>query len=624
MKTSIRLFAWSAGLVIFLAGCKDEPEPDPANGGGGNAGLSISSVNPGSGVEGTQVVITGAGFSAALSGNEVRFGTVTAVVDSATATRIVTKVPKDAKTGKVTVSVHGKSASSASDFAVSAISMPAFGTGSSVNTSANVTAGGANVASSIAGKGDAVITQHGHVWSKTNSTPTLADSKSELGKVPDGATFPYRYTTELKNLEANTTYRVRAYFTANNATVYGEVFEVKTSPATEIKVTFDTQQQDVSNITGNSFNIRSFLFAPQPTEVSQYGHVWSSANTTPTVADKKTELGKVTVQNTFVTISSAATGLSGTTAYYVRPYAVINNQTFYGAAWKVTTGEQNNNTVVPVKKADFPGNIDSYRTNSFVKDNKLFVMDAKYTQTGYKYHYKFLQYNPVSNTWTDGFELKEGPSVGSSDVTAYYDKKWYHLSNYATLTEYDMETGKTVSKELKAPGYSSPGSSRFTAVGEKVYIVSSKVLWVLDVKAQTLQKLSDVKIARDVEGIAALNGKLYVLGDGTQNFNETRNALLEYTIASNIWTEKAFADAGNALKYKTYRFRFIEAIGSRIYGFNRWGIGEYDPASNTWKKAFVSDQGDEALEGGVAQVIGSKCYIGLYSNAKKYLLEIAP
>ena len=513
MKTSVRLFAWSAGLIIFLAGCKDEPEPNPGSGGGGNAGLSVSSVNPVSGAEGTKVVITGAGFSTTLSSNVVKFGTITATVDSASNTRIVTRVPKDAKTGKVTVDVGGKSASSAGDFAVSAI---------------------------------------------------------------------------------------------------------------EIKVTFDTQQQDVSNITGSSFNIRSFLFAPPNTEVSQFGHVWSSTNTTPTVADKKTELGKVTVQNTFVTISSAATGLSGTTTYYVRPYAVINNQAFYGAAWKVTTGEQNNNSVVPVKKADFPGNIDSYRTNSFVRDNKLFVMDAKYTQTGYKYHYKFFQYSPASNTWTDGFELKEGPSIGSSDVTACYDKKWYHLSNYATLTEYDMETGKIVSKELKAPGYFSPGSSRFTVVDEKVYIVSSKVLWLLDLKAQTIQKLSDVKIARDVEGIAALNGKLYVLGDGSQNFNETRNALLEYNIASNIWTEKAFADAGNALKYKTYRFRFIKAIGSRIYGFNRWGIGEYDPASNTWKKAFISDQGDDALEGGVAQVIGNKGYIGLYSSAKKYLLEIAP
>lgn len=514
MKTNIRHFAWSAGLIIFLAGCKDKPEPTPDNGGGGNAVLSISSVNPGSGAEGTIVVITGAGFSTTLSSNVVKFGTVTAVVDSATTTRIVTKVPKDAKTGKVTVSVDGKSASGGGDFTVA---------------------------------------------------------------------------------------------------------------TTEIKVTFDTQQQDISNVTGNSFNIRSFLFAPQNTEVSQYGHVWTSANTTPTIADKKTELGKVTVQNTFVPVSSVATGLSGTTAYYVRPYAVINNQTFYGAAWKVTTGEQNNNTVVPVKKADFPGNIDSYRTSSFVKDNKLFVIDAKYTQTGYKYNYKFFRYDPAANTWTDGFELKEGPSVSSSDPTACYDKKWYHLSDYATLTEYDLETGKIVSKELKAPGYSSPGSSsRFTVVNEKIYIVSRKVLWVLDIKAQTLQKLSDVKITRDVEAITALNGKLYVLGDGSQNLNETRNALLEYNIASDTWTEKAFADAGNALKYKTYRFRFIKAIGSRIYGFNRWGIGEYDPVTNTWKKAFISNQGDDALEGGVAQVIGNKGYIGLYNNTNKYLLEIVP
>lgn len=353
MKTYFSAILLVIAIMGTISGCKkDDPDPGPVGGNGG-ASLAITNISPSAGAEGTKVVITGAGFSATASKNVVKFGEVVAKVDSVSATRIVTQVPSGAKTGKISVEVNGKSSVGTTDFMVSA-NPPVFGSGQTANTVAGLTPTGGTVSSTISAKGGGTVTQHGHVWSKTNNPPTLADGKSELGKLPDAATFPYKVTTDLKNLEANTTYYVRAYVTSDNVTLYGEVFEVKTVQIAEVKVTFDTQQQDITGLTGSSFTIKSFLFAPANTEISQCGHVWS-LNTSPTIADSKTELGKATAQSTFITLSSTVTGLSGKTKYYVRPYAIVNNQIHYGGTWTVTTPEQFNNTIVPVKKADFQG-----------------------------------------------------------------------------------------------------------------------------------------------------------------------------------------------------------------------------------------------------------------------------
>lgn len=68
-------------------------------------GLSptITSFSPSSGAWGTQVVITGKGFSPIPSNNTVMFGTKYAVVTASTSTSITTTVPSNGITGKISV-----------------------------------------------------------------------------------------------------------------------------------------------------------------------------------------------------------------------------------------------------------------------------------------------------------------------------------------------------------------------------------------------------------------------------------------------------------------------------------------------------------------------------------------
>src|SRR5688572_11178417 len=81
----------------------------------------------------------------------------------------------------------------------------------------NLTYNTATSGGTITGDGGGTITASGICWSKTNNTPTLADSKTV------GTTVSGSFTSMINNLEENTTWYVRAYATNSAGTGYGNV-----------------------------------------------------------------------------------------------------------------------------------------------------------------------------------------------------------------------------------------------------------------------------------------------------------------------------------------------------------------------------------------------------------------
>jgi RHS repeat-associated protein len=81
----------------------------------------ISAFLPAQGSPGTVVTISGLNFDADAAGNVVLFGTLAAVVQTASATQLIVIVPDRAATGRITVATAGGSASSATEFSVGAI-----------------------------------------------------------------------------------------------------------------------------------------------------------------------------------------------------------------------------------------------------------------------------------------------------------------------------------------------------------------------------------------------------------------------------------------------------------------------------------------------------------------------
>ena len=179
-------------LLMLVNSCSPEEEQPPAP--------VITTFSPAVGLAayedtpGTTVTISGKNFSSNLSAIELQFNGTQATLISATKTELVARVPGEATTGKISVTVNGKTVSSVSDFAI--IPQPTITT---FYTS---------------GFKGAIISIHGTNFSTTpannevrfNGTPALVTSATAIElqvKVPDDATNG-RITVTVNNATAKT------------------------------------------------------------------------------------------------------------------------------------------------------------------------------------------------------------------------------------------------------------------------------------------------------------------------------------------------------------------------------------------------------------------------------------
>ncbi|MGE0076333.1 MAG: MBG domain-containing protein [Bacteroidales bacterium] len=91
--------------------------------------------------------------------------------------------------------------------------------------------------------------------------------------------------------------------------------------------------ESVDNITGIKANVYGKFTGLGTTDPTQYGFCWSTSQY-PTTADSKVDLGAT---SEIISFSSVIEGLSVSTTYYVRAYAVNNNGTSYGEQLSFTT-----------------------------------------------------------------------------------------------------------------------------------------------------------------------------------------------------------------------------------------------------------------------------------------------
>ncbi len=91
------------GLLLLSCTKKDDSPTTPEEG-----GPDITSFSPTSGPVGTEIFITGKNFGSTVAANTVKIGTTTATVSSASTTELFITVPDGATTGKISVTVNGK------------------------------------------------------------------------------------------------------------------------------------------------------------------------------------------------------------------------------------------------------------------------------------------------------------------------------------------------------------------------------------------------------------------------------------------------------------------------------------------------------------------------------------
>jgi sugar lactone lactonase YvrE len=111
MRSQYPFYIGIISATLLATGCfrTSIPVPRPPTAPPGQSSAAISGISPTEGPLGTQVTITGTGFSIQPTADTVYFNGKQATVTSATATQLVVTVPAQAGSGIVTVTANGTS-----------------------------------------------------------------------------------------------------------------------------------------------------------------------------------------------------------------------------------------------------------------------------------------------------------------------------------------------------------------------------------------------------------------------------------------------------------------------------------------------------------------------------------
>jgi uncharacterized protein (TIGR02145 family) len=258
-----------------------------------------------------------------------------------------------------------------------------------------VTATSAATGGDITSTGGSTISQSGICWAFQDN-PTVGDSLISSGQTGTGV-----FTVSMTNLNANTTYYVRAFAINNLGTAYGIIDSFTTSPGLATVVT-----TAVSNIVPLTAYSGGSVTNNGGSSVTARGICWStSAN--PTISNLKTS------DSTGIgSFTDSLTDLASQTVYYVRAYATNSSGTAYGN--QITFTSSSANTVT-----DIDGNVYPYvvlGTQSWMTMN----LRTSHFQNGDAITDGLTNYMWATST-TGAFTYPNGDSTTNAQFGKLYD-----------------------------------------------------------------------------------------------------------------------------------------------------------------------------------------------------------
>jgi hypothetical protein len=177
----------------------------------------------------------------------------------------------------------------------------------------NVTGYQADCGGTILNNGANTISSSGVCWS-TSPNPTINDNINSNGN--SSGTFNLTIT----GLTPNTTYYVRAYAINSSGVSYGNQVDFITSNISLPSVTTGT----LTFLTGTSATINGNVTNNGGASITSRGFCWST-NSNPTILNSNLQVG-----NGLGFFNDSITGLTPSTTYYVRAYAINSSGIAYG------------------------------------------------------------------------------------------------------------------------------------------------------------------------------------------------------------------------------------------------------------------------------------------------------
>jgi uncharacterized protein (TIGR02145 family) len=273
----------------------------------------------------------------------------------------------------------------------------------------DITKTSASSGGNITNDGGGAITSRGVCW-KTSPGATLSDPFSEDGNGSGS------FVSLLSGLDPNTKYYVRAYATNTAGTAYGNEISFTTSLPDPVLPTVTTASP-LTSITHNSATGGGNVTSDGYATVSERGVCWNTSGN-PTTGDTKLTGGTGTGAFTV-----SLTGLSASTTYYVRAYAINSVGTSYGAPVSFTT------SVLPYTIPTLTTTAATSITNNSASTGGTISGNGGATIT-----ISGVCYGTSSNPTTAGNKTTDGTATGSftSNLSSLSSSTSYYVRAYAT------------------------------------------------------------------------------------------------------------------------------------------------------------------------------------------------
>ncbi len=476
----------------------------------------------------------------------------------------------------------------------------------------------ARVSAVINGNGGEEITYHGFTYyvSTLSGAPEI-----KLGST--SGPFPLTFTATLTNLLPNTTYTVVGRADNKKGSAQAEAKFTTAAAVVSNVVVANLRTELVGQLTAYSIEINSSVTSFKPgMNVTEVGYCYSESKPEPTTADIKAVDKEAKPSGELISFKGYLPGLKAATRYYVRPYAIVDAQTYYGSALPISTEARlSNATITP--KAEFTEYVQT-RPISFGINGKFYVNAQRRTSSGSSPDL-FYEYSPATNAWTQKGDVTitnnsfKGGSQGLSFVAN--GKGYFGLSTSFTakqeLWEYDPTTDKWT---RTASGLANPLINPFFIIqstvqmGNKVYVIGTESagatlpvrLYEFDITTRTFAaKAAPPGTNSSFNDLVALNNTLYY-------YSTLDQRLAEYNTSTNTWTAKK--DFPKVWK-NGYGVREMASLNGKLYALGH-EIMEYNPAEDSWKLLLKVSTPD-IIEGPCVFTLPDRLIIGYQGSAAK-------
>ncbi len=272
-------------------------------------------------------------------------------------------------------------------------------------TITNITALTATGGVTVKDAGGANLQSCGICWSTTQN-PTISNFKVE------GGTQISTYSCNMTDLQANTTYYVRAYATTDVTTAYGNQVSFKTASGLPVLTTTTTTATSKTISSGGN------ITSDGGYTITKRGVCYSTTNSNPTIADEF-----VTNGTGIGAYTCTITNLSVSTTYYVRAFATNSIGTSYGSVQVITT----DNGLPMVSTTDPGENI----TSTSIATGGNVTSDGGFIVTARGVVYSTLPYPTLENA--NSVTSGSGNGYFSANITNVSPiKNTYYIRAYAT------------------------------------------------------------------------------------------------------------------------------------------------------------------------------------------------